>query len=177
MQIDLERITSELDPRLDPILKLYRESFPPEERRDEFQLRKMTAIPEMNLSAILNKQELLGFIIFWDFSTFRIIEHFSIFPLLRGKNIGAKVLNLLSDSKSKILLETEKPVDESGERRNAFYFRNGFHILDIDYFQPPYRKGEDLIPMYLLSDSQEWEEHELKMAVKLFQEKVYYRYH
>jgi hypothetical protein len=177
MRIDLERIKSVDDTRLDPILTLYRASFPPKERRDDLQLRKMTIIPEMNLSAILNKQELLGFIIFWDFGTFRFVEHFAIFPPFRGKNIGAKVLYLIINKESKLLLETEKPYDEASERRIKFYIRNGFHILDIDYSQPPYRKGEALLPMHLLSDSQNWEKHELKMAVKLFQDMVYYRYH
>jgi hypothetical protein len=177
MQIELERIMSEGDPRLDPILTLYRESFPPEERRDEFQLRKIATVPEMNFSAILNKQELLGFIIFWDFGTFRFVEHFAIFPRFRGKNTGANALNLLINNESKLLLETEKPFDEVSERRIKFYTRNGFHILKIDYSQPPYRKGESLLPMYLLSDSQNWDEYELKMAVKVFQERVYYQYH
>ena len=36
------------------------------------------------------------------------------------------------------------------ERRINFYKRQGFELWENDYKQPPYRKGESYLPMYLM---------------------------
>lgn len=174
MEIELIRVTSAKDHQLPRLLELYRESFPPEERRDDALLMDMLESPLMHFMAILRKNELTGFILYWDFNDFGFVEHFAIFPHLRRESAGSRVLQQLRKTFPKLLLEVEIPYDSLSERRLKFYSRNGFHVLNIPYAQPPYRKGETHLPMFLLSNFPNWEENELKQAIELFHEKVYY---
>jgi ribosomal protein S18 acetylase RimI-like enzyme len=175
MQLNFKSIVSKDDPVLERVLTLYLGCFPPQERRDGPQLKALLGNPEMCFSAIHQEKNLVGFIICWNFTTFCFIEHFAIFPHFRRKKIGSQALKLLSCKGTKILLESEKPHDEISEHRLSFYLSNGFHILDIGYFQPPYRKGEEMVPMFLISDTTNWEEKELQSAIELIQDKVYYQ--
>ena len=50
----------------------------------------------------------------------------------------------------KIVLEVEEPSDELSARRIAFYRRAGFELCSTPYQQPPYRKGDSYLPMYLM---------------------------
>ena len=49
-----------------------------------------------------------------------------------------------------IVLEEERPVEEMAKRRICFYERQGFTLWKNDYYQPPYKPGDDFLPMYLM---------------------------
>ena len=49
-----------------------------------------------------------------------------------------------------IILEVERPEDEMSIRRIEFYKRCGFSLCLQDYIQPPYRKGGNNLPLYLM---------------------------
>ena len=49
-----------------------------------------------------------------------------------------------------IVLEVERPVEEMAKRRICFYERQGFTLWKNDYYQPPYKPGDDFLPMYLM---------------------------
>ncbi len=177
MELKLKRIISSEDQQIPSLLELYRESFPPEERRNENQLLKLIGTEEMWWMAVLQSGELAGFILFWDFDTFGFIEHFAIFPRLRGNSLGSSVLKQLNLRFPRLLLEAELPYDQLSTRRLEFYRRNGFQTLNLDYAQPPYRKGEQLLPMHLLSNFSDWEDHELEQAIVTFHNRVYFSHY
>ena len=47
-------------------------------------------------------------------------------------------------------LEVEMPDNEMAQRRIGFYQRQGFALWNYPYLQPPYRQGDDFLPMYLM---------------------------
>ena len=52
--------------------------------------------------------------------------------------------------KRPIVLEVERPIEEMAKRRISFYQRQGFTLWEKDYSQPPYKPGDDFLPMYLM---------------------------
>lgn len=175
---DLEFIpvTSGTDERLSCLLKLYAGSFPFEERRAEDQLKEMIGHEKMSFIALHAGKQPAGFMIWWNFISFGYIEHFAVFPELRGNQIGSAALQQIRNRSAKTLLEAERPYDEISKRRIAFYLRNGFYVADPHYLQPPYRKEGKPIDMYLLSDLQDWSPNELQTAVELIHKEVYLNY-
>jgi ribosomal protein S18 acetylase RimI-like enzyme len=169
-------ITSCTDERLNCLLRLYAGSFPFEERRTKDQLKAMIGHEKMNFIALQAGDQLAGLMIWWNFSRFGYIEHFAVFPELRGNQIGSTALQRIRSRSAKTLLEAEKPSDEMSERRIAFYQRNSFDAVDPHYLQPPYRKKGKPIRMYLLSDFADWSTDDLQTAVALIRKEVYVDY-
>lgn len=156
----------------DRLKDIYVEAFPPEERRewddmpvndDAFAFYALIdngrdSIFEIvdNLDKSWCKPDLfncpecvVGLVTVWHFDAFRYIEHLAVSPSQRGRGIGAGVLSALEGP---LLLEVEP--EETGEiacRRIAFYQRNGFHLLDADYVQPPYSPGLPEVPLKLMA--------------------------
>lgn len=104
-----------------------------------------------------NEKDIIkGFISLWEFEDFIYIEHFATAKDFRNQGIGGKILrNLVEIAEKTICLEVEPPEDESSQRRINFYKRNGFHLNDYDYVQPPLR--EDGRPLnFLIMSSDEY---------------------
>ena len=57
---------------------------------------------------------------------------------------------LTGQLKGTVILEVERPEDEMSRRRIGFYERCGFTLCKQDYLQPPYRKGGEAVPLYLM---------------------------
>ena len=165
------------DEQLDPLIRLYTESFPPEERRSETQLKLMIGLKMMDFIALHADSQLSGFLIWWNFVSFGYIEHFAVFPKFRGSRIGTEALQQIRTKAQKTLLEADHPFDEMSERRIGFYRRNGFEIIDKHYIQPPYLENGTSVSMYLLSDFYHWREDELDVAVESLRKEVYFNYH
>lgn len=49
-----------------------------------------------------------------------------------------------------IVLEVELPNDEMSIRRIGFYERVNYKLWKNEYSQPPYRKGDEYLPMHLM---------------------------
>lgn len=122
---------------------------------------------------IVEGEQLSGFVIFREFDQFSFIEHFAIFPEYRGRETGSQVLQQLKNTSLPLLLEVEPPADETSRRRIGFYQRNGFHVLDLPYFQPPYHPGHSPIPMLLMSNKPKWVKEKLKLTVHSIHQTVY----
>jgi hypothetical protein len=45
----------------------------------------------------------------------------------------------------------EMPEEEMAQRRINFYKRQGFVLWEKPYLQPPYRPGDDYLPMLLMA--------------------------
>lgn len=171
--LKLLRIREAAHPSLPLLLRLYTDTFPLEERRHPEELISLLNEDSMYFLEILEAEQLLGFIIFREFDQFSFVEHFAIFPDYRGRETGSRVLQQLKETSRPLLLEAEPPTDDTSRRRIAFYQRNGFHILDLPYFQPPYHPGHSPIPMLLMSDKPKWVKEKLQLTVSSIHKTVY----
>ncbi len=127
-------------------------SFPPEEYRELDCLRTFTDHTSLfHNNIILDEGTPVGLFTYWDFSDFYYIEHFAIHPDFRNGGYGSKVLqHFLSRFQRPVVLEVEIPVGEIEQRRIRFYERQGFLLWQAPYLQPPYRSGDEYLPMYLM---------------------------
>jgi hypothetical protein len=173
MIIRLERIQVSGHRYYEDILKLYIDSFPKEERREPSALAEILRVPDMHFCAVLAGNVLAGLVVYWKFERYLYIEHLAVFPLKQGNGIGSKVLKLIQNEGNPILLEVEIPFDATSQKRTEFYARAGFMSLNISYLQPPYRKGEQLLPMMLYSDHSDWNLETLDECIHEFHSQVY----
>lgn len=135
---------------------LYVGSFPPAERRQfayvETLLEKEN-VP-FKIMAATENDELLGFISYWDFGTFRYIEHFAVDVNKRGNGIGSSFLSYFIEQSEKkpIVLEVELPESYDARRRVDFYMRHSFIIWKrLEYIQPPYEPGGESLELKLMT--------------------------
>lgn len=150
--IALRRITHAGDPVWNRLMTLYKESFPPEERRDMHQLEQMlAAVPEMFFNAVEEDGLLCGLASYWDLGDFYYMEHLAVFPEMRNRKIGQQILAYWQQHLHKPqLLEVEPAVEEMACRRIGFYERNGYAVLYKDYVQPSYTADEDACPLWIM---------------------------
>ena len=97
---------------------------------------------------------LLGFLSYWDFGTFRYIEHFAVDVNLRGKGIGSGILEyfIKESGKTPIILEVELPEGYDARRRVDFYMRHCFILWKrLHYIQPCYEPGGGTPEMKLMT--------------------------
>lgn len=127
-------------------------AFPQEERRDTLQQREFSDVhPLFSNNIILEDGTPIGMISYWNMGDFFYIEHFAIDPTLRNGGYGKRVLESIKEQlQGPIVLEVEEPTDEMSSRRINFYKRLGFILIEKTYMQPPYRKGDNELPMFLM---------------------------
>ncbi|WP_282124767.1 GNAT family N-acetyltransferase [Algibacter mikhailovii] len=129
--------------------KLYEDAFPFEERRSLDNQSKVLQIDNYNFEVLIDKDQFIGFILWWDFETHKYIDHFATALEQRNKGIGKLILNKFIDSDDKsIILEVELPTSNINERRIKFYERVGFKLNQHHYEIPPIK--EDELPLQLL---------------------------
>ena len=128
-------------------------AFPPEEYRPLEELRLYTdSKPHFYNNIIFHHDTPVGFITDWDFGKFYYVEHFAVDPAQRNGGHGKNVLNHLCELlQHPIVLEVEMPEEEMAQRRINFYKRQGFTLWEKPYLQPPYRPGDDYLPMLLMA--------------------------
>ena len=101
------------------------------------------------------------------------VEHFAIVPEARGGCLGEHMLQQFRQAFPRVLLEAEPPTDELTQRRIAFYRRCGFEVLERPYLQPPYRRGEQPVPLVLMTTDAVWLEKHHEEVVRVLAERVY----
>lgn len=173
MIVRLERIQTPGQRYFADLLELYLGAFPEEERRDSSSLADILGVAAMYFSAVIAGDELSGMVVYWKFDRYLYIEHLAVMPEKRCKGIGRHVLQILQNEGNPVLLEVEIPFDGESRERTRFYTGCGFIPLDVDYVQPPYRKGEKLLPMLLYSDKSDWNHEILNECIHEFQSQVY----
>ena len=135
--------------------ELLQTAFPSDERRDDEQQREYTDGNTLFHCLLIQKAENpVGLITYWDFTDFVYVEHFAIHEELRGKNYGQRAMTLfLQDMNRPVVLEVEMPrvKGDITHRRIAFYRRIGFSLRKMAYKQPPYRDGDEWLPMKLMT--------------------------
>lgn len=171
------RITDE-HPHLTTIQTWYEASFPPNERRRFNALRQLLSCSDMHLCALIDQDQLVGFIIYWQWPTVVFVEHFAIDPNLRGNQLGQQALNeLLRIDSLCYVLEVERAGDDISRRRIQFYERQGFLLNTFPYAQPPYEAGNSPIPMHLLSIPVMPSQEDFNAVSTLIKERVYERFY
>ncbi|MDR1380159.1 MAG: GNAT family N-acetyltransferase [Tannerella sp.] len=132
--------------------RLYKTSFPPEERRRLYSQKKIMNHPLYHFEAVTDGDSLVGIILWWGFAGVRYIEHLATSPHLRGKGYGRRILEkFISGSAVPVLLEVEHPTTEISKRRIGFYRRTGFVLNGHAYRHPPYKKGGDYVSLMLMT--------------------------
>ena len=149
--IRLQRIST-ADEQYQFMEELLVSSFPPEEYRLLADLKEYTDHKsKFHNHVILEDDQPVGIITYWDFDRFYYIEHFATSPTLRNGGYGKKTLtHLCNELQLPIVLEVELPTNELAERRILFYQRQGFTLWENEYKQPPYRPEDDYLPMRLM---------------------------
>lgn len=172
MKIRLNRIIKPID--LESIRELYNSSFPAEERREFFELKQLISDDKLFINQILtDKNTVAGLYIFWKFGEFIFVEHLAVNPELRGFGIGEGTLSVLQEQSKILILETELPVDEISKRRIKFYERNGFKLLQRQYFQPSYGKNKPEVELKLMCTKADISIEKLDEYIFQIRKKVY----
>ncbi len=136
------------------VIALYLSAFPTDERRPEKEFTELILSGKMELYIVLDNNQLVGFITYWNLDSFGFIEHFAVASGSRGKGYGSVILSLLLEKKSKpTLLEVETPETPQAVSRIRFYERSGFRIIRTSYVQPSYGTGRQPQDMYLMSNA------------------------
>ena len=141
---------------LERVKELYFSAFPEEERRPWESLLAALADPASGyeMRVYLLDGEFAGFISSWDLEGFRYIEHFATSPHLRGRGLGAKIIEQeRKDCVLPLLLEVEPAsTGDMARRRIGFYERCGFTgHEDIPYRQPAYAEGLPAVELMLMT--------------------------
>lgn len=150
--ISFQRITTADEPLYNYMESVITASFPTEEYRPLEELRLYTDNkPHFYNNIIFHLDTPIGCITYWYFGKFYYVEHFAIDPVRRNGGYGRDTLNhLYQILQAPIVLEVETPENEMAQRRINFYKRQGFVLWDKPYLQPPYRPGNEYLPLLLM---------------------------
>lgn len=171
---ELIRINNASHEAFVPLMELYTNAFPEEERR----LIEDLAIllekePRMHFNLIRFDKELAGLCIYWDFEDFYYLEHLAVYEHLRNKKIGQQVLNWLDTNlKGLRILEAEPAEEEMAIRRVNYYRRNGYEVRKKDYIQPSYDGIRNPIALWVMTSA---ESDKLDSYIETIKNEVYYK--
>jgi ribosomal protein S18 acetylase RimI-like enzyme len=131
---------------------LYESAFPPDERRHFGELlRTATCKPAFHADIYRKGDEPSGFIFYWTFPDFIYVEHFAVAEQFRNRGCGKRILEeLFRKTNLPVVLEVEKPEDDTQRRRIRFYEKMGFETSEIPYLQPAYGPGKKPVEMLLM---------------------------
>ena len=155
--------------------KILVESFPKNEYRDLLQQKEnVNSNTLFSCNIIIANENPIGIINYWTFNDFYYIEHFAIDSAKRNQGYGKKVLEKLKEEIGKpFVLEVETPDNEIAIRRVHFYERAGLKLYDKPYLQPPFRNGDDFIPMRIMAYGKELTDKELSIMKQIIYKEVY----
>ena len=140
------------DEKFDRFYELLESSLPRVEFRDKCRQKNLLNIKVYEMLFCSVDEKCIGALAFWHLDDTIFVEHFVVDESYRGKGIGTKMLNALKEqTKSNVILEVELPYNEMNKRRIAFYERNGFCYNDFEYYQVPLNKGDEPLPLRIMS--------------------------
>lgn len=140
------------DPQFEQVWHLYETSFPGYELRTKpDHIRAMEQAEDYHVELVMQEDQLVGFVMYWQTQDYLYLEHFALLPSMRNKGYGSQVLELLKQKGQRIILEIDPPEDEISQRRRGFYQRCGFVVNPYDYIHIPYRKEDVGHPLVLMT--------------------------
>lgn len=174
--MQLSRITDPASETFRRLMDLYELSFPPAERRDRQSLARLLGNEgRMHFCAIIDDDgAMAGLLVYWDLHTFIYMEHLAVFPDMRNRGIGRRLLQHLPTLYSKpLVLEAEPADDGMAGRRIDFYRRNGFDVVETDYIQPAYKAGGDQLPLWIMAHGK-MDSHQVQEAISTIKTEIYH---
>ena len=132
-------IGSDESERWNSVWKLYEESFPLAERRKIEDHLLATADERFFPLSVWDAGQLVGLMFFWEWDSYRYLEHLAVHPDLRGHGYGSQMLRYLRDSEHTIILEIDPLINELSVRRLQFYERAGYTLTPYRFVHLPYR--------------------------------------
>ena len=128
------RLTDPGHPDFARAWRLYKESFPVDERRRLNSHRRIMLRSIYHFDVVMDHNVFIGILLWWDFESVRYIEHLAVVPTLRGMQHGERILRrFLSESDMPVWLEVEPPDNE------------------LDYTQPAYEKSRQPVPLLVMT--------------------------
>lgn len=165
-------------PYLTTIQTWYETSFPPDERRQFEDLLQLLPHADMHLCGLVDRERLIGFIVYWHWPEMLFVEHIAVDPEQRSKQYGQRAISELRRLESPyVVLEVELPQDAISRRRIQFYERQGFTLNPFSYAQPPYQAGNPAIPMHLVSIPAILDQEIFSNLSQLIKERVYEQFY
>ena len=156
------------------IYEIMEDSFPPSEIRTRQGQKKLLSCPNYKIHLKQQNNVISGFIATWEFNQFCFVEHLAVRFKLRGSGIGRTIIQEYIANKNKIvILEVEPPNKEIAVRRIGFYKRLGFILNDFEYFQPPLREGQELLPLKIMSYPKSISLQQFDLYISLLKTSVY----
>ena len=159
----------------DAVYRLLEDSFPLDEYRPYEEQKALLDEPAYRIYVLRDEsQQVAAMMAVWDLEEVCFIEHFAVDPALRGKGLGAFMLEKVRlHLKKPACLEAELPENEIAYRRLRFYQRNGFFVNDYPYMQPPISKGRKPVPLRILTDGRPVSQEEFEKIRSVLYRKVY----
>ncbi|MDR0756279.1 MAG: GNAT family N-acetyltransferase [Tannerella sp.] len=135
------------------IRDIYETSFPADERRHFDDVVRIAGIKPAFCGDIYTEdRNVVGFILSWRFSFFRYAEHFAVRRDMRGKGYGRTIFaDFMKRAGPSVVLEVQRPEDETSRRRIRFYERLGLIYSSAPYLQPPYSPDKHPVPLSLMN--------------------------
>ncbi|WP_430816922.1 GNAT family N-acetyltransferase [Carboxylicivirga sp. RSCT41] len=174
MKLSYYRLGNANDDLFPAFWKLYENAFPLMERRDLVLQKKVLTQEIYHCDVILNDQECVGIILWWQFNNAVYIEHLAIEDKWRGQGLGAQVLNdFMNGNEQRIILEVELPDKTINKRRITFYQRIGFKLNNYKHKQWPLRRNGEELDLLLMSfpnllTSSEFKEFQIELKERCF---------
>ena len=138
MEFRVYRQWQELSPAVGAgVEALLEEAFPAEERRDMEEVRQLLGKTSLELLTLEEEDRVQGLLMLWNLEGLMFLENFAVDAGLRGRGIGARMLEYVWEHwKKPMLLEVEPPEGDMQRRRIGFYERNGFCLNAYPYQMP-----------------------------------------
>jgi predicted N-acetyltransferase YhbS len=127
---------------LEQLFELYRQSFPANECRTEADLRAALATQVYRLLTKVEAGNLLGFAILFvpAMDNFALLEYLAVHPARRNEGIGGQLVrSAIEETRGRSLFVEidSKSDDPVSSRRQSFYSRYGFRIVEGVKYQLP----------------------------------------
>ena len=180
-ELEFKQIKKADSPEYRKIVKLYETEFAPDTRREIENKTKLLEKDNYALYCVSQNKKFAGFIIIWELSKFRFVEHFAVEKAFRGKGIGSEILKHFlheeSDEKE-VVLEVALPHEENekaglGEDKIKFYEKLGFNINHYKYIQPAYEPHKKPVELKIMSYPDYLDKVRFMMTEEEILEKVY----
>jgi GNAT superfamily N-acetyltransferase len=169
-----QRIKSFQDSRFEETWELYQTSFPQHEQRPLFVQKWTLRKPEYHCDIILQDQQLIALLFWWEIDRFRFIEHFAIHENIRNQGVGSQLLTeFVSLCDHPVLLEVEPEKTEINLKRIRFYEKLSFEINPFPYAQPSFEEGVAPIPLHLMSYPKQLTHEQFTKSVTAIYKTVY----
>jgi GNAT superfamily N-acetyltransferase len=152
VNMEQKRLKNISDPYFQDSWRLYEEAFPIEERRSLENQRVVMKKEIYHFDTLIEEEQMIGVLLWWDFKTYRYIDHFATSTQQRNKGFGKLILEKFRDLNDKpILLEVELPNSDINKRRIKFYERAGFKLNKHNYSTQSSQENQPPLELMLMS--------------------------